>query len=400
MKVRPEVDVPEWAIRDSRLLPIADKIRSGERLDRNDAIQLFTTPDILALGVLADSVNRALHGDVVTFAANQHINPTNICILRRTCVFCGYARLPKEDGAYRYTLEQVLAEAEQARDGLIREFHIVGGLDMKAGLDYYTTMFRALKSAFPHVHIKALTAVEIAHLARIEKMSWEEVLLALKEAGLDTMPGGGAETFSLAVRAQIADKKLGGADYIAIHRTAHRLGIRSNCTMLYGHVETVHDRVEHLEMLRALQDETGGFLAYIPLAYHPDDNALGRKLGWEGRSTSGFDDIRNVAVGRLFLDNIAHIKSHWVMVTPFLSQTTLHFGVNDLEGTVVREKIYHAVGARTPERLSLEEILRLIREAGKIPAERDSYYRIVRTFDRGEMSDAGTRALPLAGAPA
>lgn len=396
MKVRPEVEVPVAAIRDRALLPIAEKIRCGERLDREDAVQLFTTPDILALGVLADSVNRAIHGDRVTFAANQHINPTNICILRRTCVFCGYARLPKEQGAYRYTLDQVLAEAEQARDGLIKEFHIVGGLDMKAGLEYYTTMFRALKREFPQVHIKALTAVEIAHLARIEKLSWEEVLLALKEAGLDTMPGGGAETFSLAVRAQIADKKLGGADYIAIHRTAHRLGIRSNCTMLYGHVETVEDRVEHLEMLRALQDETGGFLAYIPLAYHPDDNALGRHLGWEGRATSGFDDLRNVAVGRLFLDNIAHIKSHWIMVTPFLSQAALHFGVNDLEGTVVREKIYHSVGARTPEGLALEEILRLIREAGKVPAERDSYYRILRTFDVPNLPAAGSRTLPLA----
>ncbi|MGH9200917.1 MAG: aminofutalosine synthase MqnE, partial [Vicinamibacterales bacterium] len=254
-------------------------------------------------------------------------------------------------------------------------------LDMQAGLEYYTTMFRALKRAFPRVHIKALTAVELAHLARIEKMTWEAVLVALRDAGLDTLPGGGAETFSLAVREQIADKKLGGADYIGVHRAAHQLGIRSNCTMLYGHVETVEDRVAHLEMLRNLQDETGGFLAYIPLAYHADDNELGRRLGIQGRITTGFDDLRNLAVGRLFLDNFDHIKTHWIMVSPFLSQAALHFGVNDIEGTVVREKIYHAVGATTPQALTLDEILKLIREAGKVPAERDSFYRVIRTFE-------------------
>ena len=373
--------MPQGAIRDPALFPIADRVAAGQRLTTGDAGTLFRSADILGVGALADAVNRAKHGDVVTFAANQHINPTNVCILRKTCIFCGYARLPKEEGAYRYSLEQVLAEAEPARDGLTKEFHIVGGLDMQAGLEYYTEMFRALKSEFPHVHIKALTAVEIAHLARIEKMSWEEVLVALREAGLDTLPGGGAETFSLAVREQIADKKLGGADYIGVHRAAHRLGIRSNCTMLYGHVETVEDRVAHLEMLRNLQDESGGFLAYIPLAYHADDNELGRRLGIQGRATTGFDDLRNLAVGRLFLDNFDHIKTHWIMVSPFLSQTALHFGVNDMEGTVVREKIYHAVGATTPQAMTLDDILKLIREAGKVPAERDSFYRIIRTFD-------------------
>ena len=388
--MRPRVQLPSERIGDPSLRPIAEKVSAGERLTNADALSLFRSPDLLAVGTMADAVNRALHGDVVTFAANQHINPTNICVLRKTCVFCGYARLPKEEGAYRYTLEQVLAEAEPARTGLTKEFHIVGGLDMKAGLEYYTTMFRALKREFPHVHIKALTAVEIAHLARIEKRSWEDVLIALKDAGLDTMPGGGAETFSAAVREQIADRKLGGADYIEVHRTAHRLGIRTNCTMLYGHVETMEDRVEHLRMLRDLQDETGGFLAYIPLAYHPDDNELGRALGREGLATSGFDDLRNLAVGRLFLDNVAHIKTHWIMVTPFLSQVALSFGVNDMEGTVVREKIYHAVGAHTPQAMTLEAILKLIRGAKRVPAERDSFYRIVRTY--GGEDDAAEAA--------
>jgi len=256
-------------------------------------------------------------------------------------------------------------------------------------LAYYTEMFRTLKRELPHVHIKALTAVEIAHIARIEKLSWTEVLVALREAGLDTLPGGGAETFSAAVREQIADKKLGGADFIGVHRAAHALGIRSNCTMLYGHVETLADRVEHLAMLRQLQDETGGFLAYIPLAYHPDDNELGKQLGREGVSSTGYDDLRNLAVGRLYLDNFQHIKSHWIMVTPFLSQTALAFGVNDMEGTVVQEKIYHAVGAQTPQGMSLEALLRLIRGARRIPAERDSFYRILRRFDAtGEEAEA------------
>lgn len=378
------VSVDRARLRDPSLHPIADKLAAGQRLDDADGLALFQSADLLGVGMLADAANQARHGNVVTFAANQHINPTNVCVLRKTCVFCGYARLPKEDGAYRYTLDQVLAEAEQAREGLTREFHIVGGLDMHAGLEYYIAMFRALKRELPHVHIKALTAVEIAHIARIEKMSWRDVLIALKDAGLDTMPGGGAETFSLAVREQIADKKLGGADYIGVHRTAHELGIHTNCTMLYGHVESYADRVAHLRMLRDLQGETGGFLAFIPLAYHPDDNSLGVTLGRQGTATTGFDDLRNLAVARLYLDNFAHIKSHWIMVTPSLTQTSLSFGVNDIEGTVVREKIYHAVGATTPQAMSLDQLLKLIRGAKKTPAERDSLYNILRVFEGPE----------------
>jgi aminodeoxyfutalosine synthase len=379
------VAVDHARLTDPALKAIATKVAQGERLTQSDALVLFRTADLTGLGLLADAVNRARNGDIVTFAANQHINPTNVCVLRKTCTFCGYARLPKEEGAYRYTLDQVLAEAAHAADGLTKEFHIVGGLDMKAGLEYYATMFRALKANFPHVHIKALTAVEIAHIARIEKMSWRDVLIVLRDAGLDTLPGGGAETFSAAVREQIAGKKLGGAEYIDVHRTAHSLGVRSNCTMLYGHVETLEDRVAHLQMLRDLQDETGGFLAYIPLAYHPDDNELGKQLGRTGVSSQGVDDLKMLAVGRLFLDNFRHVKSHWIMVTPFLSQIALHYGVNDLEGTVVREKIYHAVGATTPQGMTLEAVLELIRGAGKQPAERDSFYNVLRTFEDGRQ---------------
>jgi aminodeoxyfutalosine synthase len=375
-------------ISDRDLRSVGEKVGDHARLSNADAELLFTSPDLLGVGMLADYANHRKHGDVVTFAANQHINPTNVCYLRKTCVFCSFARLPKEEGAYHYTLDQVYAEAEAAASGLTKEFHIVGGLDMKAGLQYYSEMFRGLKSRYPHVHIKALTAVEIAHIARIDKTSIEDVLIALREAGLDTLPGGGAEVFGRGVRMEIADKKLAAEDWIDVHRTAHRLGIRSNCTMLYGHVESIQDRVEHLAMLRDLQDESGGFLAYIPLAYHPDHNELGIELGRQGTATTGFDDLRNLAVGRLFLDNFEHIKTHWIMVTPFLSQTSLAFGVNDLEGTVVREKIYHEAGAHTAQGLSLDEILDLIRSAGKIPAERDSFYNILRVFDRNSSAVA------------
>jgi len=378
----PEIPFDLGKIGDRDLRAVGEKVLAGTRLSHPDAELLFTTPDLLGVGMLADYANRRKHGDVVTFAANQHINPTNVCYLRKTCVFCSFARLPKEEGAYHYSLDEVYAEAATAANGLTKEFHIVGGLDMKAGLQYYAEMFRGLKTRHPQVHIKALTAVEIAHIARIDKMSIEDVLVALREAGLDTLPGGGAEVFGKGVRMTIADKKLAAEDWIDVHRTAHRLGIRSNCTMLYGHVETIQDRIEHLSMLRDLQDESGGFLAYIPLAYHPDNNDLGIELGRQGTATTGFDDLRNLAVGRLFLDNFEHIKTHWIMVTPFLSQTSLAFGVNDLEGTVVREKIYHEAGAHTAQGLSLDDILDLIRSAGKTPAERDSFYKILRVFDR------------------
>ncbi len=384
------VELNRALITDPSLSGVADKVTRGERLSSEDGVALFESSDLIAVGHMADAVNRAKHGNRVTFAANQHINPTNVCILRKTCVFCSYARLPKEEGAYRYTMEQVYAEAETANSTLTREFHIVGGLDMHAGLAYYTEMFRGLKQRFPHVHIKALTAVEIAHIARIEKMSVRDTLIALRDAGLDTMPGGGAEVFSPGVRATIADKKLSGEEYIRVHREAHSLGIRSNSTMLYGHVESYADRMAHLSMLRDLQDETGGFLAYIPLAYHPDNNELGETLHRVGTATTGFDDLKNLAVGRLFLDNFEHIKSHWIMVTPFISQISLDFGVNDLEGPVVREKIYHEAGAHTAQAMTLQQILRIIRGAKKEPAERDSFYNILCTsFDEPVLPTSG-----------
>ena len=375
----------------SALAPIADKVERGERLTRDDALALFNSNDLLTIGRLADQVNRRRNGDRVCFAANQHINPTNVCVLRNTCVFCSFARMPQEEGAYTRSLDEVFAEADAARDNPTREFHIVGGLHPKLRLAYYVDMFRGLKTRHPAVHIKALTAVEIAHLARIEKLSVTDVLIALKDAGVTSLPGGGAEVFSPAARATIADKKLTGEEWLAVHREAHRLGLPSNCTMLYGHVETMADRVDHLLALRALQDETGGFLTYIPLAYHPDHNELGEALGRTGTATSGFDDLKNIAIGRLVLDNIPHVKTHWPMVTPFISQVALTFGCDDLEGTVVFERVYHEAGAGTPMWLSYDQIDGLIRGAGKEPVERDSLYRVVRTFEDWQPTDPGRK---------
>ena len=373
--------------RDPALRPIAAKVLEGKRLDPADGITLYHTHDILSLGELAAFANDQVNGDRVFFSANQHLNPTNVCVLRKTCVFCSFARTPKEEGAYTRSVEEVYQEAEQARGAPTSEFHIVGGLHPKLRLSYYTDMIRGLKQRFPEVHIKALTAVEIAHLARIEKSSIRDVLRTLQEAGLTSMPGGGAEVFSTAVRATIAERKLTGEEWLAVHRTAHELGIPTNCTMLYGHVETAADRIEHLGMLRSLQDQTGGFLTYIPLAYHTEHNELGEELGRVGSATTGYEDLKNVAVARLFLDNIPHVKTHWPMVTPFMSQVLLDFGCDDVEGTVVYERIYHEAGATTAMQLPYGELVRLIRGAGKRPVERDSLYRSVREeFD--DLPDA------------
>jgi aminodeoxyfutalosine synthase len=385
-------------LRDPALQPIAEKVLGGLRLSAGDGLVLYATNDLLGLGRLADTANQRKNGDRVFFSANQHINPTNVCVLRNTCVFCSFARMPKEEGAYTRSLAEVFLEAEQARGMPTREFHIVGGLHPKLRLSYYTDMIRGLKERFPQIHIKALTAVEIAHLARIEKMSERDVLLAMKEAGLTSLPGGGAEVFSSAVRATIAERKLTGDEWLRVHRTAHELGIPTNCTMLYGHVETAADRIEHLERLRGLQDDTGGFLTYIPLAYHPDHNELGEEMGRVGTATTGYEDLKNIAVARLFLDNVPHVKTHWPMVTPFLSQIALSFGCDDVEGTVVYERIYHEAGAHTAMHMPYLDLVRLIRGAGRRPVERDSLYQTVREqFDDPPPEPALRRgaALPV-----
>jgi aminodeoxyfutalosine synthase len=351
------------------LRDLATKVRDGVRLDAADALLCFTTPHILHLGRLADTVRRRLNGNVTYFNVNRHINPTNICVYTYNCKFCSFAALPGESHAWQMSHEDVYAHAADQGGNSVTEFHIVGGLHPDLSLDWYLEMMRGLKSRFPDAHLKAFTAIEIGWFAKHEKISIEEVLKRLRDAGLGSLPGGGAEIFHPEVRAIICDGKLDADEWIEVHRTAHKMGIKSNCTMLYGHVEKPEHKVDHLMRLRDLQDETGGFNAFIPLAYHPENNYMGLVY-----HTTGSEDLRHIATARLVLDNIPHIKAYWVMITPKLAQVALRFGADDMDGTIVEEKIYHMAGAGTAQQLTRPELERIVRLAGFEPVERDTLY--------------------------
>jgi aminodeoxyfutalosine synthase len=351
------------------LREIAEKVRDGVRLDEADAMVCLTTPHLLPLGRLADVVRRRLHGNTTFFNINRHINPTNVCVYTYNCKFCSFAALKGEAHAWEMSHEDVYAHAADQGGNAVTEFHIVGGLHPDLSLDWYLEMMRGLKERFPNAHLKAFTAIEVGWFAKREKISIEEVLRRMVGAGLGSLPGGGAEIFHSEVREIICDGKLDAEEWIEVHRIAHGLGIRSNCTMLYGHVEGPEHKVDHFLRLRALQDETGGFNAFIPLAYHPENNYMGLKY-----HTTGSDDLRHIAASRLVLDNIPHIKAYWIMVSPKLAQVALRFGADDLDGTVVEEKIYHMAGAGTSQSLSRPELERIVREAGFNPVERDTLY--------------------------
>jgi aminodeoxyfutalosine synthase len=351
------------------LREIAAKVRDGVRLDEADAMTLFTTPHVLHLGRLADTVRRRLNGNVTYFNVNRHINPTNVCVYTYNCKFCSFAALKGEDHAWEMSHEDVYAHAADQGGNAVTEFHIVGGLHPDLPIEWYEEMLRGLKQRFPNAHLKAFTAIEIGWFAKHDKLSIEEVLRRLRDAGLGSLPGGGAEIFHPEVREIICDGKLDADEWIEVHRTAHKMGIKSNCTMLYGHVERPEHKVDHLLRLRALQDDTGGFNAFIPLAYHPENNYMGLKY-----HTTGTEDLRHIAASRLILDNVPHIKAYWVMVTPKLAQVALRFGADDMDGTIVEEKIYHMAGAGTSQQLSRPELERIVREAGFVPVERDTLY--------------------------
>ena len=358
------------AIEDSALRPILEKVRAGVRLGYGDGLALYRTSDILALGYIANLVRERLHGGVTYFNVNRHINPTDVCVA--SCRLCAFGKRAKDPRAYTLSLEQVWETAGRGWSEDITEFHIVGGLHPELTLDWYCQMLGGLKERFPRVHLKALTMVEIAYLARRTRLSYADTIQRLIDAGVESLPGGGAEIFSERVRRVICDHKIDGGEWLEVARTAHRMGLRSNCTMLYGHLENEEDRVDHLLKLRALQDETGGFAAFIPLAFHPDNTPL-RHIA----PATGFADLKNVAAARLLLDNIPHIKAYWIMMTPRMAQIAQRFGADDLDGTVVEEKIYHDAGATTSQSLRRGELLRLIREAGREPVERDTLYRPV-----------------------
>jgi aminodeoxyfutalosine synthase len=357
-------------IEDTRLKPILEKVEAGERLSYDDGVALYRTGDILALGYMANLVRERLHGNRTYFNVNRHINPTDVCVA--SCRLCAFGKRVRDPKAYTMSLEEVWQRAGEGWSEAITEFHIVGGLHPELTLDWFCEMLRGLKQRFPSVHLKAFTMVEIAYFARRQKITIRETLERLREAGMDSMPGGGAEIFSERVRRIICDHKIDGNDWLETARVAHQLGIRSNCTMLYGHIENEEDRTGHLVKLRELQDATGGFVAFIPLAFHPDNTALQHIS-----RTTGFDDVKNVAVARLMLDNIPHVKAYWVMMTPRMAQIVLRFGADDIDGTVVEEKIYHDAGATTSQSLQRHELLHLIRKAGREPVERDTLYRPV-----------------------
>jgi aminodeoxyfutalosine synthase len=357
-------------IEDPRLNPILEKVEAGARLSYEDGVALYRTSDILALGYMANLVRERLHGSTTYFNVNRHINPTDVCVA--SCRLCAFGKKAKDPKAYTMSLDQVWHVAGEGWTEAVTEFHIVGGLHPELTLDWYCEMLRGLKERFPQVHLKAFTMVEIGYLAQRTRISVREVLERLRDAGMDSLPGGGAEIFCDRVRRIICDHKITGEEWLETARTAHRLGLHSNCTMLYGHIETEEDRADHLVKLRALQDETQGFVTFIPLAFHPDNTPLEHIP-----KTTGFLDIKSIAVARLMLDNIPHIKAYWIMMTPAIAQIALRFGADDIDGTVVEEKIYHDAGATTSQSLRRGDLLRLIRKAGREPVERDTLYRPV-----------------------
>jgi aminodeoxyfutalosine synthase len=352
------------------LQDIHEKVAAGERLDVEDGVRLFETPNLAAVGMLANVLRERLNGNRAFYVYNQHVNYSNICI--NGCRFCAFRRKEGQEGAYRMTVDEVATKLRERADEPIREVHIVGGCDPDLPYDYYLDMLRAVREARPDIHIQAFTCVEIAHIATVAGKSVEEVLADLKEAGLGSIPGGGAEVFSKRIRESLCREKLSPKGWLDVAKCAHRMGIRSNATMLYGHEESYRDRAEHLDMLRKAQDETGGFMSFIPLAFHPKNTELENLPG-----TTGVDDLKNIAVARLMLDNFPHIKAFWIMIGPKLAQISLSFGADDMDGTVIEEKITHMAGASTDQVFPVNKLRRYIREAGRDPVERDTVYNII-----------------------
>jgi aminodeoxyfutalosine synthase len=353
------------------LTPIARKLEAGERLDFSDGVRLFECPDLLALGCLANRERERRHGARTYYNFNIRLEATNVCVA--SCLFCSFARLRSGDpGSYTMSLEQAWDKLRQRDHQPLTEVHVVNGLHPDLPFDYYKELLQGFKRIRPNIHLKCFTAVEIAFFADLYGMTDEQVLRELQASGLDSLPGGGAEIFADRVRRKICHDKCGADRYLEIHAIAHRLGMRSNITMLYGHIETIGERVDHMLRTRDLQDRTAGLQAFIPLAFHPDNNQM-RKLP----APSGSETLRVHAVSRLLLDNIPHVKAFWIATGVEVAQIALWFGVDDLDGTVQEERIYHMAGARTPEAMTTADIRRLIRAAGREPVERDTLYNVV-----------------------
>ncbi len=350
---------------------IAEKVFAKERLSLAEGIELYQTPELLVLGELANFVRERWHSDRAFFNVNQHVNYTNLC--NKFCKFCSFDRLPGQAGAYQMTPDQV---AEKIREHLhepVTEVHMVGGVWPKIPYEYYLDILRAVKLARPEIHIKAFTMVELDQIAKVAKKPMPEVLDELREAGLGSCPGGGAEVFADRIHREGYRQKISGDEWLALARTVHEAGLRSNCTMLHGHIETAEERVDHHDKLRRLQDQTGGFQTYIPLSFHADNNEWSHL----SKGPTALEELREIAVSRLLLDNIPHIKAYWILMELGIAQTCLSFGADDVDGTVVEEKIYHDAGATTPQETAREDLIQAIRDAGRIPVERDTLYNVV-----------------------
>ena len=359
------------------LAPIRDKVEAGERLDVEDGLALMESDDLLALGELADLARRVRGGgDEVYFVQNLYLNQTNVC--RVKCKFCAFAKTQKQEGSYTIDADDLVedAVAQHARTGFT-EIHCVNGENPHVDLEFYAGVLRKLKAALPGVHLKFYTASEVHHMSKLEGCTHEEVLRVLKDAGLGSLPGGGAEIFAHRVRQLIAPGKEPAEEWFDVHDTAHRMGIPTHCTLLYGHVETYEERVDHLLRLRVQQDATGGFLAFIPLAFHPENTVFERR-GF--RFTTGADDLKMIAVSRLLLDNVPHVKAYWIMMGLPMAQLALHFGANDVQGTVVREEIFQAAGATSGTEQKIPELVRFVRDAGRVPVQRDTLYNELRRW--------------------
>ena len=351
---------------------ISEKVLAGGRIDEAEALLLFRHDDLLALGDLAQTMNERRNGRQVFFNVNRHINHTNICVNR--CRFCAFSRTADQPGAYLMTMDEIRERAEEAFRQGATEIHVEGGLHPDLPFEFYLEMLRTIKGVSATLHVKAFTAVEIAYLAELAALSIPKTLERLIDAGLGSLPGGGAEIFAPEVRNQLCPEKITGAAWLDIMEQVHAAGLKSNATMLYGHLETVADRVDHMRQLRELQDRTGGFQVFIPLAFQPEHS----ELQIPGAGTTGVDDLRTLAVARIYLDNFANIKAYWVMLGEKIAQVSLAFGVNDLDGTVVEERIGHEAGADTPQTMSRDAIVSMIEKAGRVPVERDTLYRQLR----------------------
>jgi len=367
-------DLAQRALDRAGLGPIRDKVLARERLTDDEALRLFEAKDLTALGALANHVREERHGDLAFYHKNVHLNFTNVCVA--SCKFCSFAR-PDDKAAsegYTMSLDEAVEHVLSKRDLGITEVHIVNGLHPDLPWEFYLEVPRRIHAAWPELRIKGYTAVEIHFFAEKFGKTYEQVLRELQAAGVETLPGGGAEIFASRVRRKICDDKATAEQWLEVHRVAHRLGMKTNATMLYGTIERLEERVDHMARLRALQDETSGFQVFIPLAFHPEHNMIGKAFP----KPTGFDGLRTYAVARLYLDNFDHLKAYWVMLGERLAQTALSFGVDDLDGTVLEERIYHMAGAKTPQALSEGQLHRLIRAAGRVPAERDSLYNVLR----------------------